>query len=122
MRALGITLSLLGPLATFLLGALVTAFAILGAPFTINTPSGYLTTALAVAPGVAMSGVAVGTGMRSARRNQRQGWLVAQGVWLTLVILATLVIAVGFNSNDVPWFFPLIALPLVSLLYWLFNR
>jgi hypothetical protein len=69
-----------------------------------------------------MSGVAVGTGLRSAQQRQRQGWLVAQGVWLALVILATLVIAVGFNSNDLAWFFPLIALPLVSLLYWLFNR
>jgi hypothetical protein len=67
MRALGITLSLLGPLATFLLGAIATTFVILGSPFTINTASGYLTTALAVTPGVVMSAVAVGTGLRSAR-------------------------------------------------------
>ena len=122
MRALGITLSLLGPVATFLLGAIVTAFVILGSPFTITTPRGYLATSLAVAPGVVMSSVAVGIGLRSARQNQRRVWLVAQGVWLVLVIVATLVVAVRFNSNDVPWFFPLIALPLMSLLYWLFNR
>jgi hypothetical protein len=122
MRALAITLSLLGPLVTFLLGAIVTAFAILGSPFTINTPGGYLATALAAAPGVAMSGVAAGTGLRSASQNQRRGWLVAQGVWLAAVIVATVVIAIWFNSNDLPWFFPLIALPLLSLLYWIFNR
>jgi hypothetical protein len=122
MRALGITLSLLGPLTTFFLGALVTAFVLLGSPFTITTPRGYLTTALAVALGVVMSGVAVGTGLRSARQHRRQGWLVAQGSWLALVIVATVVIAVTLNSNDLPWFFPLVALPLMSLLYWLFNR
>ena len=121
MRAQGITLSLLGPLTTFLVGAIVTAFVIMGSPFTITTSRGYLTTALAVTPGVVMSAVAVGTGVRSARQNQRQAWLVAQSVWLALVIVATVVIAVGFNNNDLPWFFPLIALPLMSLLYWLFN-
>jgi hypothetical protein len=52
-----------------------------------------------------MSGIAVGTGVRSAHQNQRQEWLVAQGVWLVLVIVATLVIAASFNSNDLPWFF-----------------
>ena len=46
----------------------------------------------------------------------------AQDVWLALVIVATLVITLWFNSNDLPWFFPLIALPLVTLLYWIFNR
>jgi len=50
MRALGITLALLGPAITFLLGAIATAFAILGSPFTINTPGGYLATGLAAQP------------------------------------------------------------------------
>jgi hypothetical protein len=48
--------------------------------------------------------------------------VVAQGFWLALLVVATVVIAVGFNSNDLPWFFPLIALPLASLMYWIFNR
>jgi hypothetical protein len=122
MRALGITLALLGPLVTFLLGAIVTAFVLLGSPFTINTPAGFLATALAATPGVTMSAMAVGTGLRSAQRHQRRGWLVAQDVWLALVIVATLVITLWFNSNDLPWFFPLIALTLVTLLYWNFNR
>jgi hypothetical protein len=122
MRALGITLALLGPLVTFLLGAIVTAFVLLGSPFTINTPAGFLATALAATPGVTMSAMAVGTGLRSAQSHQRRGWLVAQDVWLALVIVATLAITLWFNSNDLPWFFPLIALPFVSLLYWIFNR
>jgi hypothetical protein len=122
MRALGITLALFGPLVTFLLGAIVTAFVLLGSPFTINTPAGFLATALAATPGVTMSAMAVGAGLRAAQSHQRRGWLVAQDVWLALVIVATLMITLWFNSNDLPWFFPLIALPLVTLLYWIFNR
>ena len=82
----------------------------------------HLSPALAATPGVTMSAMAVGTGLRSAQSHQRRGWLVAQDVWLALVIVATLAITLWFNSNDLPWFFSLIALPLVTLLYWIFNR
>lgn len=122
MRVLGIVLSVLGPLATFFIGAIATALVILGSPFTINTPAGYVATGIAVVPGVAMSAVAVVLGLRAAGQQKGRAWLITQGVWLTGVVVATLVVAVWFNSNDLPWFFPLIALPLVSLIYWIANR
>jgi hypothetical protein len=122
VRGRSIVLSLLGPLATFLIGALATALLILGSPFTINTPHGYVATGIAIAPGVAMSAIAVVLGLRSAGQKQRRTWLIVQGVWLTAAVVATLVVAAWFNSNDLPWFFPLIALPLASLIYWIANR
>jgi hypothetical protein len=69
-----------------------------------------------------VSALAVGAGLRSAQSHQRRGWLVAQDVWSALVSATTLMITLWFNSNDLPWFFPLITLPLVTLLYWIFNR
>ena len=66
MRAAAITLAILGPLLTFFLGALVTALTLLGSPSTINTPRGYLVTALGAAPGVALSLVAVAFTLTSA--------------------------------------------------------
>ncbi len=66
MRATAITLAILGPLVTFFLGGLVTALTLLGSPSTINSPRGYLVTALAAAPGVALSLVAVVTALQSA--------------------------------------------------------
>jgi hypothetical protein len=121
MRALGITLSLLGPALTFLIGGIVTAFAILGSPFTVASPQGYLVTALGAAPGVIISLIAVLLGIRSAQQKALRGWLILLGAWALLVVIAAVVVAVGFNSNDFPWFFPLIALPLANLIYWIFN-
>ncbi len=121
MRALGITFSLLGPALTFFIGAIVTAFAILGSPFTVASPQGYLVTALGAAPGVIISLIAVILGIRSAQQKAPRGWLILLGAWALLVVIAAVVVAVGFNSNDFPWFFPLIALPLANLIYWIFN-
>lgn len=118
MRIVAIILSLAGPALTFLLGAIATAFAILGSPFSINSADGYRITALAAAPGVALSLVAIAICLRPAARPPRAGvWLALQVGWLALVVAATVVIALFFNSNDLPWFFPLIALPLMSLIY-----
>jgi hypothetical protein len=122
MRAAGITLSLVGPALTFLLGGLATAFAILGSPFTIASPRGFLVTGAAAAPGVALSLGAVLLALRSAGQSGRVTWLAALVGWTALAILAAAVVALRYNSNDLPWFFPLIALPLVSLIYWLANR
>ncbi|HEU5441454.1 MAG TPA: hypothetical protein VFU88_19365 [Ktedonobacterales bacterium] len=121
MRIVAIILSLAGPALTFLLGAIATAFAILGSPFSINSPDGYRITALAVAPGVALSLVAAGFCLRSAARAHAGVWLAVQVSWLALIMAAAIAIALFLNSNDLPWFFPLIALPLMSLMYAIAN-
>lgn len=122
MRATAITMSILGPLLTFLLGGLVTALTLLGSPSTINSPRGYLVTALGAAPGVALSLVAVVIALQSASRSQRSVWRAVLVLWALLILAATAYVAVAHNSADFPWFFPLIALPLASLIYWIFNR
>lgn len=117
MRAAAITFAILGPLLTFFLGALVTALTLLGSPSTINTPRGYLVTALGAAPGVALSLVAVAFTLTSASRSRRLAWRTVLAIWALVIVAATSYIAVAHNSSDFPWFFPLIALPLASLVY-----
>ena len=122
MRATTITLSILGPLLTFFLGAIVTALTLLGSPSTINSPQGYLVTALGAAPGVVLSLIATVAALRSASRTQRSAWRTALALWALLILAATAYVAIALNSADFPWFFPLIALPLASLIYSIFNR
>lgn len=112
------TLSLVGPLLTFVLGGMATAFALLGSPFTIVSPMGYLLTSVGVAPGVAISVVASALGVRAAIQRKQPIWRTVLIAWALLVVVAAGVIAVWFNSADLPWFFPLLALPLANLLYW----
>lgn len=122
MRAAAITLAILGPLVMFFLGGLVTALTLLGSPSIINSPRGYLVTALAAAPGVALSLVAVVTALQSAGRNRRVVWCAVLALWALLIVASATAIAFTTNSADLPWFFPLIALPLASLVYWIANR
>src|SRR5690242_13016683 len=98
MRATAITFSLLGPALTFFVGGLVTALAIQGAPGTINSPRGYLVTALAAAPGVLCSLAAVILGLWSARQRQSHVWFAVLGGWAILLIAATAVVGLWFNS------------------------
>jgi hypothetical protein len=118
MRAFAILLSVFGPGLTFLLGGLVTALVIQAAPFTITSPTGYLVTALGAAPGAVLSLVAVVLGVWSARQWQRSIWVAMVGGWAALSVAAAIVVAVRYNSNTLPWFFPLIVLPLANLVYW----
>jgi hypothetical protein len=122
MRATAITLAILGPLLTFFLGGLVTALTLLGSPSTITSPRGYLVTVLGAAPGVALSLVAVVVTQRSAGQYRRLAWRALLVLWALAIIAAATYVAVAHNSADFPWFFPLIALPLASLIYAIFNR
>jgi len=122
MRATAIATSILGPLLTFVLGAIVTALTLLGSPSTLTSPRGYLVTALGAAPGVALSLVAVISTLHSANQNQRAAWRAVLALWAIIVIAAAAYLAAAHNSADFPWFFPLIALPLASLVYGIVNR
>jgi len=53
------------------------------------------------------------------------GWagrLLLLSGWLSLVSAETVEIAVAFNSNELPWFFPLVTLPPPSLVYGIMDR